>query len=99
MSERTDVDHETGIAVTFHPQKWTDTSAQAHEWNRKQLIPAPERDPVTYVVPLADGTDEAGTVYPDESYEANQLQDHPEAPTWVQEWDDPYYVTTELNEE
>ncbi len=88
-------DHDAGVAVTFHPQTWTDSSGASHDWDRKQLIPAEERDPVTYVVPLEDGTDEDDTVYPDESYEANQLQAHPAAPDWVREWDGPYYVTTE----
>lgn len=87
-------DHDAGVAVTFHPQTWTDSSGASHDWDRKQLIPAEECDPVTYVVPLEDGTDEDGAVYPDEPYDANQLQSHPAAPDWVLEWDGPYYVTT-----
>lgn len=73
----------------------TDSSGASHDWDRKQLIPAEGRDPVTYVVPLEDGTDEDGAVYPDDSYEANQLQAHLAAPDWVREWDGPYYVTME----
>jgi len=41
---------ESKVAVTFHPQEWTDSSGQAHDWDRKQLIPAEEREPVTFIV-------------------------------------------------
>ncbi|MDF9748285.1 hypothetical protein [Natrinema salsiterrestre] len=91
--------NESEVTVTFHPQEWTDSSGQAHDWDRKQLIPAEEREPVTFVVPREDGTDEDGDGYPDESYEANQLQAHADAPDWVREWDGPYYVRTELEPE
>lgn len=83
------------IAITFHPQAWVDTSAKAHESDRKQLIPAEEREPVTFTIPWEDGTDPDGAVFEDESYEANQLRDHPAAPDWVNEWEGPYFVTTE----
>lgn len=93
------MNHNSEIAVTFHPQEWTDSSGEAHDWDRKQLIPAEEREPVTYVVPQEDGTDEEGTVFPNKSYEANQLQTHPVAPDWVREWDGPYYITIESSTE
>jgi len=81
------------VAVTFHPQEWVDSPGEPHDWDRRQLIPARERDSVTYRVPRADATDGEGTPYPDESYEANLLADHPAAPEWVRDWDGPYYVT------
>jgi hypothetical protein len=86
------------ISVKFHPQEWVDSPGKAHERGRKQLIPAPKRDPVTFTVPPQDGTDSKGDVYPNESYEANQLQSHPIAPNWVNDWDGPYFVTTSVLE-
>ncbi|PGF14735.1 hypothetical protein CP556_00450 [Natrinema sp. CBA1119] len=82
------------IAVTFNPQEWADSPGHVHDGAEKQLTPAEERDSVTYVVPWADGTDEEGTVFPDKSYEANQLQSHATAPDWVQNWEGPYYIRT-----
>jgi hypothetical protein len=81
------------VAVTFHPQEWVDSPGEAHDWDRRQLIPAREGDAATYRIPLADATDDAGNLYPDESYEANLLADHSSAPEWVNQWDGPYYVT------
>lgn len=81
------------IAVTFHPQEWVDSPGEAHDWDKRQLVPARERDPVTYEVPREDATDGDGRPVPDESYRANMLQDHPVAPEWVADWDGPYYVT------
>jgi len=80
------------VAVTFHPQEWVDSPGEAHDWDRRQLIPARKRDPVTFRVPRTDATDDAGHPYPDESYEANLLADHSSAPEWVNQWDGPYYV-------
>jgi hypothetical protein len=80
------------VAVTFHPQEWVDSPGEAHDWDRRQLADAPDRDPVTFFVPRAAATDAAGDLYPDESYEANLLADHGNAPTWVRDWDGPYYV-------
>lgn len=85
---------ERKISVTFHPQKWVDSPGEAHDWDRKQLIPAPERDPVSFTVPKGDATDDAGSVFADESYEANLLQAHPSAPEWVTDWEGPYYIRT-----
>lgn len=90
MSE---VDPEARIEVTFHPQEWVDSAGRSHEWGRKQLIPADNREPVSFTVPWADGTDPSGHVFENESYEANQLRDHSAAPEWVNEWDGPYFVT------
>lgn len=90
-----DTDRKDGIEVTFHPQEWVDSPGEAHDWGRKQLIPAPDRDPVTFGVPHEDGTDSEGNVYPDESYEANRFQSHAAAPDWVNDWDGPYFVTTD----
>ncbi|WP_353633224.1 hypothetical protein ABSL23_00420 (plasmid) [Halobacterium sp. NMX12-1] len=81
------------VAVTFHPQEWVDSPGEDHDWDRRQLIPARERDAVTFRVPRTDATDDAGNPYPDESYEANLLADHSSAPEWVHQWDGPYYVT------
>ncbi|WP_247730550.1 hypothetical protein [Halovivax limisalsi] len=81
------------IAITFHPQEWVDSPGEAHDWGRRQLVPAPGRDPATFVVPRADAADDDGEPFPDESYEANALRDHPAAPEWVADWDGPYYVT------
>lgn len=86
---------ESKVGVVFHPQEWVDSPGEAHHRDKKQLIPARERDPVTYTVPKTDATDDAGTVFADESYEANLLQAHSSAPTWVNDWDGPYYVRTE----
>jgi hypothetical protein len=83
------------VRVVFHPQEWVDSPGEAHHRDKKQLIPSRERDPVTYTVPKADATDDAGTVFADESYEANLLQAHSAAPAWVNDWDGPYYVRTE----
>ncbi len=83
------------LTVTFHPQKWVDTSARAHESDRKQLIPAEERDPVTATIPWKDGTDPDGAIYENESYEANQLRNHEAMPAWVNDWEGPYFVTIE----
>jgi hypothetical protein len=83
------------LMITFHPQEWVDTSAKSHESGRKQLIPAEERDPVTFTIPWEDGTDSDGTVFENDSYEANLLRDHPAAPAWVNDWEGPYFVTTE----
>lgn len=88
---------EDGIVVTVHPQQWVETAAQAHESGRRQLIDAEERDPVTFVVPREDATDSDGEIYPNKSYEANQLVNHGQAPAWVTDWDGPYFVTTAEN--
>lgn len=85
------------IVVTFHPQEWVDSPGEAHDWGRKQLIPAKDREPATFVVPPEDGTDGDGNVFPDRSYEANQLQTHQKAPDWVTGWDGPYFVTTAVD--
>ncbi|WP_135365067.1 hypothetical protein [Halosimplex halophilum] len=81
--------------MTFHPQEWVDSAGEAHEWGRKQLIPTEGRDPVTFTVPRDEATDSSGKVFEDESYEANLLQAHPDAPDWVNDWDGPYFVTVE----
>ncbi len=86
---------EARIQVTFHPQEWVDSAGQAHEWGRKQLIPAEDREAAGFTVPRADGTDPSGAVLEDESYEANRLRDHSEAPAWVNDWDGPYFVTVD----
>lgn len=70
-----------------------DSPDEAHHRDRRQSIPAREREPATYAVPEADATDD-GVVFPGGSYEANRLQAYPAAPTWVDEWDGPYRVTT-----
>ncbi|MFQ3284704.1 MAG: hypothetical protein ACI9EZ_001192 [Halobacteriales archaeon] len=82
------------VAVTFNPQEWVDGPYHLDDGADKQLTPAENRDPVTFEVPWEDGTDEEGTVFPDESYEANQLRSHPAVPEWVQDWEGPYYVRT-----
>ncbi len=82
------------IAITFNPQEWVDAPYHLDDGADKQLIPAESRDPVTFVVDWEDGTDGEGTVFPDKSYEANQLRSHPAAPEWVQNWEGPYYVRT-----
>jgi hypothetical protein len=86
---------ENTVNVTFHPQEWVDTSAKPHEWDTKQLVPASDRDTVTFTVPREDATDDDGCLFPDKSYEANQLAFHDDAPNWVNEWDGAYYVTLE----
>lgn len=91
MSE---LETESDACVTFHPQEWVDSPGEAHDWDRKQLIPARDRDPVTYTVSRADATDDDGTLFADESYEANLLQSHTAAPAWVNNWDGPYYIQT-----
>jgi hypothetical protein len=83
------------VSVTFHPQEWVDSPGEAHDWDRRQLVPADDRDPVTFTVPRADATDAAGEVFADKSYEANMLQSHAAAPDWVNDWDGPYYVRTQ----
>jgi hypothetical protein len=87
------------IQVTFHPQEWVDSPGKAHESGRKQLISAPERDEVAFVVSEDAATDQDGNLHPDESYKANQLQSHPDAPEWVNNWDGPYFVTTSWAED
>lgn len=84
------------VSVTFHPQEWVGSAGESHDWDRKQLVPAREREPTTFTVPRADATDDGGAVFADESYEANQLQSHPAAPTWVNDWDGPYSVRTDV---
>jgi hypothetical protein len=81
------------VTVTFHPQEWVDSPGESHDWDRRQLIPARDRDVATYRVPRPEATDDSGNPYPEESYQANQLADHPKAPEWVADWDGPYYVT------
>lgn len=89
-------DNNSQIVVTFNPQEWADGPYHLDDGADKQLTPAENRYSVTFEVPWEDGTDEEGTVFPDESYDANQLQSHSAAPEWVQNWDGPYYVQTEL---
>ncbi len=86
----------SAIAVTFTPQEWVDAPFHLDDGADKQLTPAENRDPVTFEVPWEDGTDGERAVFPDKSYEANQLQSHPAAPEWVRNWDGPYYVRTKL---
>ncbi|MXR52942.1 hypothetical protein GRX03_15185 [Halovenus sp. WSH3] len=94
----TGTETESDVLVQFHPQEWVDAPGQAHEWGRRQLVDAEDREPVTFAVPRADVTDDTGAVYPDESYEANRLRDHPAAPDWVNDWDGPYLVRTAVEE-
>lgn len=89
-------DGRSAVAVTFTPEEWADAPGHLDDGAKKQLIPAEDRDPVTFVVAREDGTDEEGAVFPDKSYEANQLRSHPTAPEWVQNWEGPYYVRTKL---
>lgn len=93
------ISQDRAVQVTFYPQEWVDSLGKAHEWGRKQLIPAPDRDEVTFVVSEDAATDQDGNLYPDESYEANQLQSHPDAPECVNNWDGPYFVTTSWTED
>jgi hypothetical protein len=93
------IDTDADVEATFYPQEWTDSPGEVHDQGRKQLIPAPERDPVTFTVPRDEATTEDGNVFADESYEANRLQAHPAAPEWVNDWDGPYYVLTDGIEE
>lgn len=86
---------ESKVSVLFHPQEWVDSSGETHHRNKKQLIPADDRDLVTYTVPKADATDDAGIIFVDESYEANLLQAHSVAPAWVNDWGGPYCIRTE----
>jgi hypothetical protein len=92
MSDSTPDDE---VSVTFHPQEWVDSPGEAHDWDRKQLTPASDREPVTFTVPREDATDDDGDVFKDESYEANLLQAHAAAPDWVNDWDGPYYIRTQ----
>jgi hypothetical protein len=94
-----ETDANRDVLVRFQPQEWVDSPGQAHEWGRKQLIPAEDREPVSFAVPRAGATGPDGTVYPDESYEANRLQSHPAAPEWVTDWDGPYLVRTAVDDE
>ncbi|WP_336326910.1 hypothetical protein [Halovenus sp. HT40] len=87
-----------GVVVTFHPQRWVETAAKAHESGRRQLSDAENRETTSFTVPRADATDQEGNRYPDESYEANQLVTHEQAPEWVTDWDGPYFVTTEASD-
>lgn len=87
------MDQKNIVHVTFHPQEWVDSPGKSHERGRKQLAPAANRDPVTFAVPREDATHGDGRRYPDESYEANQLAIHTDAPDWVNNWDGPYFVT------
>jgi len=80
--------------VTFHPQEWVDTPGRTPDRNGARLIPARDRDPVSFRVPRADATDESGSLFANESYRANGLRDHRAAPTWVSEWDGPYRILT-----
>lgn len=89
-----DAESAAHVAVTFHPQEWVDTAGEAHEWDRKQLVSAEDREPVTFSVPREDATDASGAVFEDESYGATLLQDHQNAPEWVSDWDGPYLVRT-----
>jgi hypothetical protein len=89
----------TEITVTFQPQEWVDSAGQSHEAGRKQLIPAEDREPAIFHIPLEDGTDAEGDVYADKSYEANLLQSHPAAPDWVNGWDGAYYIRTALEDD
>lgn len=82
------------IAVTFNPEEWVNAPGHLDDGSEKQLIPVENRDSVTFVVGREDGTDEEGTVFPDKSYEANQLRSHPAAPDWVQNWEGPNRLTT-----
>jgi len=68
------------VTVIFHPQKWVGSPGESHDWDRRQLIPARQRDVATYPIPRTDATDDANNPYPDGSYEANQLADHPMLP-------------------
>lgn len=88
---------DNAVEVTFHPQEWVDTSAKSHEWNQKQLVPASDRDSVTFAISRDDATDGDGQLFPDESYEANLLALHDAAPDWVNAWDGAYFVTLEDN--
>lgn len=83
------------LIVAFHPQEWTDAPGESHDWGRKQLVPAPDRESIRFEVPRADATDADDTPFPDKSYEANLLPEHPAAPDWVTAWDGPYYVRIE----
>jgi len=89
-------DNKSEIAVTFNPQEWVDGPYHLYDGADKHLSPARNRDPVTFVVPWEDETDEDGTVFLAESYEANQLESHPAAPDWVQDWEGPYDDRTKL---
>lgn len=95
----TESDLNPEIIVTFHPQQWVDSPGKSHESGRKQLISAENRDPASFPVSNEDGTDADGAVLPNKSYEATQLQAHPSAPEWVNDWDGPYFVTTAVTEE
>lgn len=81
--------------MTCSTRELVDSSGGVHVRDEKRLIPARERDPVTYTVPKADATDDAGTVFAGESYEANLLQAHSETPAWSNDWDGLYLLRTE----
>lgn len=82
------------VTVVFHPQEWVDSPGEVNHRDKKQLIPARERDSVAYTVPKADATDNARIVSADESYEANVLQTCSTAPAWVNYCDGPELIRT-----
>lgn len=67
--------------VTFHPQIWVNERAMSGDEPR-----------ATFSIPVEDAMIE-GELVADNSRESDTLKDHENAPTWVQEWPGPFYVT------
>lgn len=72
---------------------WSDDVRTENRVGRQcDLPPAGDGDPVIYTVPRVDPVDDVRTLFPDESYEANLLQSHPVASSWVTNWAGPYHI-------
>lgn len=81
---------EEAVRVTFHPQQWDEHLGE------ERAVEADDASTVTFIVPTDQATTEDGQLVDDDSRESDLLREHEEAPSWVNEWSGPFYITTEF---
>lgn len=79
------------VEVTFQAQEWEDDLPKPADRN-------PNR--VTFTIPYEEALVDDGELPDDDSYEADALAAHENAPDWVNKWlaesKGPFYVQTEV---
>lgn len=68
------------VKVTFHAQSPTGRV----EFPRRQTV---------FYVPYSDASDVDGSLYENNSYDSDTLRYHDRAPNWIEEWDNPFFIT------
>jgi hypothetical protein len=73
------------VVVTFYPQQWEEAYGDSYA--------TASGSPIKFDIPYDDATDDEGNLFEDDSYDSDDLKDHPRAPPEVRDHDGPFYIT------